>query len=67
VAATARVFRGAIRQAARADVVGAILARRILHVGPEDRAAAVGILHHSRGVSDWLYMDHTGCHQLNVF
>jgi hypothetical protein len=30
-----RVFRSAIRQAARVDIVAAILARRILHVGPE--------------------------------
>ena len=38
----ARVFRGAIRQAARADIVAAILARRILHVGPPGDEGAAG-------------------------
>ena len=30
------------------------------------RRRRLGLLHHSRGVSDWLHGPHAGCHQLDV-
>lgn len=38
-----------------------------VYAGLPIATAQVGSSLHARGVSDWFYVDHTGCHRLELF